>query len=60
VDQVAAHGVGGAFVPGAAFLGLLRRKDVDETRAKRIEMEAFLDVPVQRGGEKLGEQEDAV
>ena len=60
MDQVAAHGIGRALVPVGAFLGLLGRQDVDEAAAERIEVIGALDVPVQRRGLKLREQEDPV
>jgi hypothetical protein len=60
MNQVAAHGIGGAFIPRAAFFRLLRGKDVDEARVERIELEALLDVPVQRRGQELLQQEDAI
>ena len=60
VHEVAAHGVGRALIPGVALLGLLGREDVDKAAAERVELVALLDVPVQRGGEELGEDKDPV
>ena len=47
VNEVAAHGVGRALIPGVAFLRLLGGEDVDEAAAEGVELVAFLDMPVQ-------------
>ena len=60
MDEVAANGVGGAFIPSAALVGLLGGEDVDETGPERIKLETLLDMPMERSSEKLREEKDPV
>ena len=59
VDQVLAHGIGGALVPALALGPLLRREDLDEAAGEAVEAVALLDVAVQRAAVELRQQADA-
>ena len=60
VDEVAAHRVRRPLVPVQAAFGLLRRQDVHKPAAEGIEIVGVLEMPVERGGVELGQQEDPV
>ena len=59
VDQVLAHGVGGALVPPLALGALLRRQDLDEAVGEAVEPVALLDMAMQGAAVELGEEADA-
>ena len=58
--EIATNRVGGSLIPIAGLIGLLGREDIDETAAKRVEVERVLDVPVQRRSMKLGQDKDSI
>ena len=60
VLKIAPHGIGCPLIPRGAEVGLFGGKQVDEPGAKRIEMKTFVDVPVQRSRQELGQQVDAI
>src|ERR1019366_1060960 len=60
MDDVSAHGVGRPLVPVQALLRLLRREDVDEPAAERVELVRVLDVAVERRRVELRQEEDPV
>src|SRR5262249_5337461 len=55
VADVLANGVGGALVPVGGLVGLLRREDLDESAAERVELVGVGDVAVEDGGWGLGQ-----
>ena len=58
LTQLLAYGIGGSLVPALVVLGLFGRQDVDETVGEHVEGVGLHDVPVQAGGQELGQDED--
>ena len=58
VDQVLPHRVRGSLVPRGVGMALLRRQDLHKAWGEVVELERSVDVPVERGGEELGQQVD--
>ena len=59
MNEVLAHGVGGALIPGGVSEGLFRRQDFHEAAGEMVEFVRLRNVPVQRSRVELGEQIDA-
>ncbi len=59
LDDLLAHGVGGALVPGVAARGLLGRQDLDPAAMESVEDVGARDVPVQGDRVELGQDGDA-
>ena len=57
VAETLADGVGRSLVPGGVVGGLFRSQDIDKGRAEGAEMVGILDMPVQRRGVELGQDE---
>ena len=60
MEEVLADGVGGALVPIPSGFLLFGGKDVDITTAEAVEFVGALDVLVEGGGVKLGQEVDLV
>src|SRR5262249_3556531 len=58
VAEVLADGVGGAGVPLGRLVGLLRRQDLHEAAAERVELVGVGDVAVQADAEELRQDVD--
>ena len=59
VAKVLPDGVGCSLIPLRSLGSLLRRENLDETRCEIVELEAGVDMPVQRHAVELGEHIDA-
>ena len=59
VNQILAHGIGGALVPGSIRQGLLGGEDLDEAAGKQVKLVRLGNMPVQRGGIELGQNVNA-
>ena len=59
MNQVFAHGVGGALIPGGVGKGLFGREDFDEAAGEMIELVGLRNVPMQRRGVELRQQVNA-
>ena len=59
MDQVFAHGVGRALIPGGVGKGLFRREDFHEAAGEMVELVGLRNVAVQRGGIELRQQINA-
>ena len=56
MNQVLAHGIGGALIPRGVGKRLLGGEDLDEAAREMIELVGLRDVPVQRCRVELGQQ----